>query len=550
MDTTAAMSAPATSARQIATAFEALVRSARQHARGLNLVAQRALELWHEQPALTIEIQPSGLIAGERVLVERTAREAAWTLPAFMAGVRQIGLTADATADDLAGLAVELTHLRGTPEDIDRLQSWLLADGAPGLKIAVQTSFVEVFEGQDITVNADAGAQHAARLAADASATTMPAEELREGGALPEARVALELFSHGRHSRGFELTERERAQVRASAEATSPWFIAELDALLARPALQQCTSLDRLAARLLRLLRQGVDAPLLERLVTLHQSRDSFARQLQKTLHAGHLGAQVAAHLTPALLGGATLRALLNALPDAQRQELLLGLLARAESTEVFEGLRQLAQAVGPHELLMMLPHEALDAAQAAPLLRLMLAVAVAPERIVQIVGQLQPAASVSAATSLPEIYLMELDRTLIRAIARLTPPQAEALLPPLLARPESVIADILYTVLAEGRHGDWSHQLTERCLLRALHQHDAPEQRLIKLTRTTKAHTPTRVMSLRHLERFGDVEALRDAVRWRFGELFDAPEVATAIRTRRARLTEVTSTSSSQEDR
>lgn len=549
MDSTRATIAPATSARQIATAFEALIRSARQHARGLSLVAQRTLELWSDMPLLAIEIQPAGLIAEERVLVERNAREAAWTLPAFMAGVRAIGLGEDVTADDLAALAMELTHVQGTPEDIERLQSWLLADGAPGLKIAVQTSFVEVFEGQDIQINANVGAEHAQRMAFDAQATTLQAQELREGGALPEARMALELFSTGRASRGFELTVAERALVSQSVSASSPWFIAELDALLAQPALQQCTSLDRLAARLLRLLRHGVDAAVLERLVALHQHKASFAAQLQKTLHAAHMGAQLGAHLAPPLLHTPLFRALVAALPPEQRVELLLGVLERSEAPDVFEGLRVAAQAIGPHEIINMLPHDVLDAAHAAPLLRLLLAISVPPERITQIIAQLQPAAAVSAATSLPEIYLMELDRTLIRAIARLTPAQALALLPPLMARPELVIADILYTVLAEGRHSDWSHQLTEQCLMRALSKQALPEQRLIKLTRTRHAHTPTRVMSLRQLERFGDLDALRDAVRWRVRELFDPPEIANAMRTRRARLTDIAAVAKREED-
>ena len=131
--------------------LDALVRSIRARGRNTVEIAQRAIDVWLDEPDLTLSTTPNAIAVGPQVVYEMKKGEGEWILPLFMAGVRHIGVQRTTGPADLCRFAEQLGALQPTPDSVEQFRDWIWADGAAGLVLDVRMSYLEAFEALDLS---------------------------------------------------------------------------------------------------------------------------------------------------------------------------------------------------------------------------------------------------------------------------------------------------------------------------------------------------------------------------------------------------------------
>ena len=292
------------SARQLAGGIDALVRMAVTHPAQVDELAKRVLANWSESPSLLLTVTPDALWWRETALLRADDKKGRWLLPIFMAGVYEVGLSAEGNSHTgLVSFANEVAALRVSTEALHQFANWLWGEGAEGMVLAVGVGILEVDSLRERTDKSSQTDQvravRGAGLVGD-NIVTLTSDDLDRAAIREELQVPLTLYQDGARAAAFRLDDDERRQWAKDIDDLSGWVELELAAaMVGPPAL-----VDRLpTSRLVRVVRDRLasaahDSEAVERIVrttlTLRQSRPDVWEALIATDLANLLGTVLA----------------------------------------------------------------------------------------------------------------------------------------------------------------------------------------------------------------------------------------------------------------
>ena len=510
----------------LASILDALVRSIRSRGRNTLDIAQRAIEVWFDEPELVLSTTPNAIAVGSQVAYESEKGEGEWILPLFMAGVRHIGIQQTTGPADLCRFAEQLGLLTPTPESVDQFRDWIWADGAAGLVLDVRMSYLEAFEALDLAPPP---------VIPELIAGTV---ELRTTSGVPELvssdeRDALEHSFHApivafeEAARTGQLAgdDRERIALRAASADGEMWALAELETAITDVRLAKAVAPERIANALWARISTQVDVPLLRILVELVGARDEHSRTIVSALERVPLGATIARTVvvaTPVALAGLH-RVLADASPRVSA-ELMHGLLARAEGdVGAFDGLVKLGHAAGLREFLAWVDPGKLTPALAGTLGYVMtesfgdsvdvssLLPRIPGPAAVALLGVLSPATLLRMKSHLKRLLRNALGNDLVRLLETLVKTEARE------------CVRIIGEEIEETGAAQWSAVAT-RGSLRALIAYGFGADYVLPLVRSRKAPVEVRLAALDAMA--AEPELLAEAARWRPGGMLDDPEI------------------------
>ena len=327
--------------------IDALVRSIRARGRSTLDIAQRAIDLWLDEPDLTLSTTPNAIAVGPQVVYETQKGEGEWILPLFMAGVRHIGVQRSTSPADLCRFAEQLGELKPTPDSVEQFRDWVWADGAAGLVLDVRMSYLEAFEALDLSPPPIVPMLLTGQIEVEATSSLPKSADEKERTKFEQKLQAPFLaYEAALQSGSLEVDDRERIALRATSADGEMWALAELETAITDVRLARAVAPERIANALWARITTQVDVPLLRILAELVTARDEHSRMIVSTLERVPLGGTIAKTIplnsTPAL---AEAHRFLSAAPQRVAIALVHGLLSRAGGdVGFFDGLVQLAR--------------------------------------------------------------------------------------------------------------------------------------------------------------------------------------------------------------
>ena len=518
-------------ARSFATSLDALVRAVLAHSSAMDGLLVRATEAAKGVIDLTLQVEASAITLDGDTVLPATPDSAGWILQAWYAGLRAITLLPDVRADDVRVLATGLAQAAAGADAVDRLASWLWSTPVDGIRLDLRAAAIERIEAMTGDANASRTALRHAWL--DAAARALE-------GADPFASRAADTFARERAwwaratSGDLALSADEAEMLRT--EADNPAALLRMEVMTAMAASGWQTALPPpLVARLLtRFAARTYDVDLNALSGLLSRDEGDYGRVCVAELvkfPVGEALAQAAplhADLTTDDL--TRLQVLIERLAEPTAQGFVRGLLARlAEQPDALLPLfGRIAQTVGFEAFLRLAAPSTLPPATRPLVGRVLLAAAPSPEEWTNLCASLPVSAFLEVLRATPpdglEPLVAALGPALIRGDARertqmvlwLTDPARVAQVP---NAPLAALADAL--VQSGGVGWDLrTIRLIADTSLRINYAADA----LLELMRSSKVPSETRVSLLESLARSPAHAA--EAIKWRMGEMFDAPEV------------------------
>ncbi len=437
--------------RAIGGAFDALVRAQRTELSGVDQLAERTARVWRDNGLCALMIDATTIQAAGREALAAKGDVGRWILPAFMSGLRELRPRPDVNSDDIRRLAEQLAALVVAEGPMASFQNWVWSEGAEGFDLAMDPSFVEVFDAQAVapgTTSAIAGVRAAALAPIGSELVTLAADDLDVAALRPELEVEVDLYQRAAGGRGLEISGQTLRALGASCDEPGGWAIAELEAVLSHRPLRIAFPPDRLARRLAARAAQRCDAGLLGLLATMTANDDPYIARAVDHLVALDLGAQVGRGVTLAeTTAAAALAGWLTAAAVPLVQPALRALLDRDDCRDdVVRVLGDLAGRLGHARWLELLEPATMDGAHAGVLAAVLVRTAPPPALIAQLLQMLAHEPAVRLACGLPA-------RTLAVHGARLTSIAAGASVDGALDLFEHVATD------------DVAHALTARIL-------------------------------------------------------------------------------------
>jgi hypothetical protein len=488
-------------------------------------LCRRVHELWSGQRAQVLEWHPTELRASGKLVLAASTDSARFVLPAFSAGLRALAMRQQCTTADVLRLAQHLAALENCELDPQGFAGWLWRGGALGFDAAQHESVFEIGEGMIGELDEGALWAERSRQAVDVwndlawkSAQAFDARAIAERFRAPLERLQTRL-----RAGELALHDEEIRALRELADDERPFDKAEIDLILAHPALRTTLSNAHVTWRLASLIETCADLPVLLEL---------FAR-----LEIAPEGRAPSA-LEPRILGEAFGRRLLGrglalqALPPIVAQvgpELLSGMLGHlVESEQCGDRVEALlTMLLGQSGLRGVLAHAEVARMQpafAAALMRAALASGLPSSALASVLQRLPPRSLLATLSALPTL-LRAADPALHGLIAD-RPGEAEALLPEFLRAAPAAAPAVGRGLLRVQGAGFSSDGLSP--ILSAFVQLGLGRDLVLPLWESRTAPTGVRLAALLVLEH--ERELLAEAMRRRGASGFDPPEIRIAV--------------------
>jgi len=320
--------------RALGSSLDALVRSARSGSPTTRQIAERTLAVWRDKPLSRLELQHDRLLVDGKVGIETGPEEGRWLLAPYLSGLRSIRLREDAGVWDILRFAQEIAHLDSRIESLDLFRDWLWSDGAEGFEVEIQTSFVEVVETLDTTLDWMEWAAAAVRSISGllmggetqrVASTDLDAASLRE-----QFQARIDMYGREEGDPARRITRDKQDRLREVAEDDVVWAEVEVDTILSHPELRNTIPPDRLARRLVGMVERNCDHRICRFLSLMGTWRDDYSRIVLATLVKADMGARIATNIVFDDDTDAALTDSLNRAPEDACRGLLNGLLDRA----------------------------------------------------------------------------------------------------------------------------------------------------------------------------------------------------------------------------
>ncbi len=445
--------------------FDALIRAQRS---GLARVAPLSEALLSASKAMGLphfELSPRGLHAGNVLVLEATGESGRWLLGAFMAGVRRVRLGPGATAPQVEAFCLRLGELKIENQAVQDFHDWLWADGGEGIEVELSASFIESVETASV---AALSATVALALRAggasqgDGESVTIDSRELDAAAARAEFEVPLAALAEAIAGRRLEVQGPEFLRVRERVEAPGVWAEAEIDVVLAHPALRSAMPPARLVKVLQARFASGCDARMVQLITRIFTTPDSFTDEVTEGLLRAGAGLVIASGLRA---DEATMPALLLAMLRAAPLDLRLGvmptLLTRAAtepSVEVLVG-RLMGEAT-PVKFLDFIRPTDLTQLGAGALVSALADCGATTHQLGALIGRLEPVVAAQTLAAQPLSRWSALGAQVAHLIALGHPATTTPLLERALREPGAKLEPLIAPLRATRSHGVLEAQL------------------------------------------------------------------------------------------
>lgn len=550
------------SARALATAFSLLIRNSRTQSQQLFGLGQRVMQVWEEAPEMVLRFTPDYIEIDGKVVLDDEKSLGDWLLPAFMCGMRSIRLNESARVDDFVSLATEMGGLEIDAGVMTRFRDWVWSEGAEGLDIDMQLSFVEVLDvmgsgvGELELIN-QGHARATTLLARAMSKTALPHEELVIASRRPEFHASMELFSQGAKYRGFEMTPGERELLQQGCNDVESWGLAEVDAVLSNQNLRGAISAPRLARRLLDRLMMGASVKLLQQVERLYLSpEDPFCKLITRQLDSASMGKRLGATIN--LHDEAMRRAaisLVEHISAAQAAGFLQDVLARAQRDgAVYADALAFFGRLGIDRARATLNIAELPFEAALALGRICQDLGVPPMVLARVLETLNDRATALLFVELSDVYRIDAEPRLKQLLSSAPRATVEPLIEELVGSNQPGLVQMLALLMRNESKLKWSRR-SIRKVCEAVVDQGVEETFLVPLVRDRSATESCREIALDVLLKYDRQDMVKLATRWRLGELFDPPQFRERVKTGRRRVktlereSEISSVANDEED-
>jgi hypothetical protein len=492
-------------------------------------VADRTARAWRKAGETALEIEATRVLVGGEEALRADNEHAQWVLYAFMAGVRRIQPRRAMTANDVIRLVQALVTLEPTLKSIDHFRDWLDADGAEGFDVRVHTSFREVFEEIDLEEEREfSRAFSMARFEVPRSgdAVWIAARDLDAVAMRREFEVPIEMYvSNTAESAALGgMTDEELEAIGAQCNDANAWATAELEAVLALPALRTAVTPEHMARRVVTRLSQEADERFLMLLTKLNTKSDPFRQAVARALGTQEVGEIVARQLR--LEEHETIEALGRFLvlsPAPLAQAVVLGLIERASDDRLaVDAIQLLAEWYGSAQFCEWVMPPSLSVEGAAVLGRALGRVAPSAAELGPIAVGAPLEAALALLEALPAESLAGLGRSLRMLWGRAKPElfdRIAALMVPAGSDNSRFLGDLVL----EGKADAWRGR-TLYAVLAALVEHGLGRSHVLALALRRGANEQVRLIAIDCLQR--DPELVQEASRFRVGNLLESSAI------------------------
>ena len=505
--------------------FDALVRSIRAGGRNVLEIAQRALQIWRDEPDMVLVLAPNAIAVGSQVAYEAQDGAGEWILPLFMSGVRRISLRPHAGPGDLCRFAEQLGELEPTPASVTRFRDWVWSDGASGLILDSRMSYTEAFEALDVQFPevVSAVATGDLRIPVASFPQTPP---VGAGAVLREAlQTEFQTLREAREEGRVISTARERDALRAGCSDPELWGIAELETAISDSRLTKAVAPERIANALWSRLTAATDSAVVRILTDLYSVADEHSIAILSLLERAPLGPTLARALvtqSPGLL--VAVDRLIAVCPARVASGFVHELLTRADDdVEVFEALVQLVAGVGGKQFSAWIEPGLLSPEAATTLAFLASESFADGTDLSQIVSKAPNRAAVALVESLPAPALLRMKGQLKRLLKTSSGQNLSRLVVKLRNTGARECIKLVGDDLLEHGGEDWSDAALQSAF-EGLVGVGLGSEYVMPIVRSRRAPTAARLAALDSLA--GDQDLLAEASRWRPSEVIDDPDM------------------------
>ncbi len=518
-------------ARAFAMSLDALIRAQTLQLSTLEGLLSRATDAAKAVPDQTLQVEASGITLDGESVLQATPDSGRWVLQAWYAGLRGMTPLADVRAEDVRVLAAGLAQAMPGAESVERLASWLWSSPVDGLRLDVRTAATERIEALLSDANAGRAALRTAWL--DAAARTVQS-------ANPQAPRAPDVAAYerawwSRAEKGdLAISADEAAMLCAEADNPAVLLRFEMMTALTETGWQLAVPPPLVARQLTRFAATTYDVDLNALSGLLGSDEADYGRVCVAELVNFPVGEALAksAPLRPDMSNEDILRlqALLNHVAEPTAIGVMHGLFARlAEDPEaLLPVFGRIARTLTVEVFLRVAAPGSLPPASRPLVGRVLLAAAPSADEWTSLCANLPVSAFLEVLRATPTDALGPLAPALGPALAKADPRERSLIVQWLTdpARavyvPTSAFAALAESFLASGGTG-WELRtirvLADSAIL-AGHGADG----FMDMMRSAKVPIEARVALLDSLAR--SPAHATEALKWRMGEMFDAPEL------------------------
>lgn len=515
--------------RAVGVAFDGVVRSPLMAEAAAQAIAERFLDLWSQSGSPGFTLSATRLSVDGVPTLEVTGTDNPWILPAFMAGLRAFRLRPDVRPAQLRTFAEELHGLRPEVAVIARFRDWLWGDGAEGIDVVVQSSFMEAADAaviEDAAASLRARAQDRAAIESMApAARAMSRRDLDVAARLEAMEAPVE--------RLLDLQDAPLPTERADALAAAcddgvMWAQAMVDAALANPDLRVAIPAPRLGRQAALLLAGRVDARALDVVARLGELSDGYGGAVAAALDDRDLGRAVAGRVDAGADALTGLVRLARVAPPRLFSGLAEGLVRRAVEPDLRPWVVSVARALGPDRLAPAVNPGSLPPEDLTAYAQVLADAGVGPAALGPVLASLPPPVAARLFASFPNDLALPLLDVAAKIAGGREPGEVAPLLERVAALTEGKAALTLGRYLKQSTGAAWPPRLLERVLSAIARRRELQVDVLVPLARDGNASTVLRLAALRALT---DPQALAAATAWRIGELMDPPEIKARLK-------------------
>lgn len=505
-------------ARSVIGAFDALVRSVHHQASGVDAIAARIADQWLDAREVAFECDATAWTMLRKVLLRAGSDEGRWVLPAYMAGVRNLAATDDVCAEDLLALAQELARL-GSAESMVRFNQWVWSDGVEGLEIETDASFSEVLENtvDDLQAARDSLAAQRAEVAEQRAFIT----ECK-----PESVLLIPLvdLTAAAKDHAFELTREDTERLKKQCDDPTFWATERLSLVLSQGEMQELLPPKTIARQLMRIAARTFDQRFLGIVAGLDRMAGAYPRSVLAALERQPVGEAIARHAQLDHAGVARLQQLIQGQSERISCGIVRGLCERAgrEGDGNDAAIAALGLAIRPDVFLKKADFATLEQPARMALGRILVRIPGGPEMIGDLVGNLKPPDAVKLVQAVPVSTIPFLARP-IRKLLSVASPRERTVVAQALVDNGSVGCIGLCGEALHSSHAQGWELRCVRTVCRAMLSRHVDTAGVLAMVHEPMMSVEARVVVLDEL---AHSHAAPDALRWRFGELFDPPPI------------------------
>jgi signal transduction histidine kinase len=524
---------PVNNARILAASLDGLVRACRARSAAVGAIAERILVRWAECPDVVFRIEATSLLVGEEEVLSGEDEEGRWLLPAFMAGLKSIGVAEAPDAADLVRLGSELAALGPSLPSIHRFRDWLWSEGAEGFEVLLDYGFSEGLDAALTDLDRQREMLRAMRAEAasslSAGARRIASADLDAAAARSEFETPLTAYERKLDEERLRLDAGEASSLARACDDSVFWIDAQVFLSLAYPELQSLIPPERMARRMLSLVSAGGSGRFVSFLVEMRRRKEPYARQLLDALETEAAGEALGCGVA---LGDAEIKGvgeILLAPATPLSRALACRLLERCcGSAESMRWLAHLMASTGFEAYWAKVDPGRLSERCALLVARLLLACK-APHSIVgDLLQRSPPASGARLALALPLDLLARLKQPVMKLLSTAAVKDAEALVTRLVGDGCVDWSAVLGTV-AQASHGSAWPLPVFRMVCAAVQGRGGASGYLVPIVRSREASDEVKLTALRFIEK--DAAALEALARGRIGKLLESRDVRDAIK-------------------